>query len=109
MDDAKEHPPPAANRGRASKETSENRVPSLPQLHDRRQHGARRAFDAALERDCDRFPLNRRSSGVRHRRGLPPSVWPASVALALANNAIQQQLSSVDKQLDLKERNDGTA
>jgi hypothetical protein len=51
MDDAKEHPPPGANRRRASKERPKNRTPSLPQPHDRRQHGASRPFDTALERD----------------------------------------------------------
>ena len=58
MDDAKEHPPPGANRRRASKERPKNRTPSLPQPHDRRQHGASRACDAALESDCERFRLN---------------------------------------------------
>jgi hypothetical protein len=79
MDDAKEHPPPGANRGRASKERSENRTASLSQPHDRRQHGLSRALDAALYRD--RFRLNPPIERVRRRRGF---YYRLSGPLALA-------------------------
>jgi hypothetical protein len=64
MDDAKEHPPPGANRGRASKERSKNRATCLPQPHERGQLGddGSRAFEATFERDCEYSKLKRRMS-----------------------------------------------
>jgi hypothetical protein len=63
MDEAKENPSPGANKERASKERTKNRVPSLPQSHDHRQlgDGGSPAFEMEFERDCEvaRVPLAR--------------------------------------------------
>jgi hypothetical protein len=69
MDDEKEHPPPGANRGRASKERPKNTAPSLPQPHDcgQSEDNASRAFEVVpsqTDPSPDSFDLEARKTDV---------------------------------------------
>jgi hypothetical protein len=100
MGDAKERPPPGANRGRASKERAKNRVPSLPRPHNRRQLGndGSPALEAALERDCEYFRLNPLVKRVRRRRDFYYRLSGSLAHALLTNTEIQPQVARVDQQ-----------